>query len=81
MNKLSEPNHILDVKGLSCPMPLLKAKLTLNGMSAGELLKVIATDPGSLRDFKVFADQSGNLLLESSEENGIYVYLLQKKDG
>ena len=71
--------RILDVKGLNCPMPLLKAKKTLNDMNPGELLRVVATDPGSVRDFDVFARQSGNTLLESAEADGIYSYLIQKK--
>ena len=68
----------LDVRGLTCPMPLLKAKRTLNGMEAGQKLAVLATDPGSVRDFEVFSAQSGHLLLESSQADGVYAYLLQK---
>lgn len=68
----------LDVKGLNCPMPLLKAKRTLNGMGDGELLRVFATDPGSMRDFTVFAKQSGHALLEALEEEGTFTYLLRK---
>ncbi len=71
---------LLDVKGLTCPMPLLKAKKALNGMTAGERLRVLATDPGSVRDFEVFARQSGHRLLESYETQGVFTYLLQKKD-
>jgi len=70
---------ILDVQGLTCPMPLLKAKKKLNELSAGERLRVLASDPGSVRDFEVFARQSGNQLLESSEQDGVFSYLLQKK--
>ena len=69
----------LDVKDLTCPMPLLKAKKTLNDMEAGAVLRVLATDPGSERDFEVFARQSGNTLLESAEDNGVYSYLIRKK--
>ncbi len=69
----------LDASGLSCPLPLLKAKQALNEMSSGQILKVLATDTGSVRDFRVFADQSGHILLDSFEEAGIYNYLLQKK--
>ena len=76
---MNEEVRVLDVKGLNCPMPLLKAKKTLNEMQAGERLQVYATDPGSVRDFEVFARQSGNQLLESGEEDGTYCYLLQKK--
>ena len=72
---------LLDASGLTCPMPLLKAKQALNGMQSGELLRVIATDPGSVRDFEVFSAQSGHALLESRQEDGSYFYLLQKKHG
>ena len=69
----------LDTKGLQCPMPLLKAKRALNGMVAGQRLRVLATDQGSVRDFRVFAEQSGHLLLSSEEKEGVYTYLLEKK--
>lgn len=74
----AEP-EVLDVTGLNCPMPLLKAKKALNGLAAGALLRVIATDPGSVRDFDVFAKQSGNELLESAASDGRFVFLLRKK--
>ena len=76
-----EPARVLDVRGLNCPMPLLKAKQALNGMAPAALLKVIATDPGSVRDFEVFARQSGNALLDSQSADGTCTYLLQKKSG
>ena len=81
MSRCIEAKRKLDVKGLKCPMPLLKAKLALNEMSAGELLEVFATDSGSVRDFAVFSQQSGHQLLQSVEDNGVYTYLLQKKAG
>ena len=68
----------LDATGLACPMPLLKTKRALNGMQSGQRLRVLATDQGTVRDFRVFAQQSGHLLLESSEANGVYSYLMQK---
>ncbi len=70
---------VLDVTGLKCPMPLLKAKKALNELPAGALLRVYATDPGSVRDFEVFSRQSGNELLESDQTDGRYSYLLRKK--
>jgi len=70
---------LLDVSGLNCPMPLLKAKKALNGLPAGALLRVIATDPASARDFEVFSQQSGNALLESKQSDGRFEYLLRKK--
>lgn len=60
-------------------MPLLKAKRTLNGMAVGQRLFVLATDPGSVRDFELFSSQSGHALLESSHSQGTYSYLLEKK--
>jgi TusA-related sulfurtransferase len=68
----------LDTRGLACPLPLLKAKQALNRMQAGEQLRVLATDPGSQRDFRVFAEQSGHLLLESDVCADEFIYLLQK---
>mgnify|MGYP003628583859 FL=1 len=68
----------LDARGLVCPMPLLQAKRAINAMTAGQQLQVFATDQGSVRDFKVFAEQSGHLLLASDESDGVYRYLLQK---
>ena len=69
----------LDTSGLQCPLPLLKAKQALNAMNSGECVQVISTDKGSWRDFRVFCEQSGHLLLDSREEAGLYRYLLQKK--
>lgn len=69
----------LDACGLQCPMPLLKAKRALNGLAGGEQLRVIATDPGSVRDFEVFSAQSGHTLLESRQDGERYYYLLEKK--
>lgn len=68
----------LDARGLSCPMPLLKAKKMLNEMAEGEVLAIEATDPTSMKDFEIFARQSGHLLLEASKRSGVYVYCLQK---
>lgn len=76
---MDEDTTILDVKGLQCPMPLLKAKKALNELAPGELLRVVATDPGSVKDFQVFSRQSGHELLESEDDGGVYIYLLRKK--
>lgn len=75
---MSDP-QLLDVKGLNCPMPLLKAKQALNALGPSEQLKVLATDPGSVRDFQVFSEQSGHSLLESRQDGDTYIYVLQKK--
>lgn len=68
----------LDTMGLQCPMPLLKAKRALHGMETGQRLRVLATDQGSVRDFRVFAEQSGHRLLSSEENEGVYTHVLQK---
>ncbi len=69
----------LDTCGLACPLPLLKAKQALNAMASGETLCVRATDRGSWRDFRAFAEQSGHALLECNELDGVFVYVLQKR--
>ena len=69
----------VDARGLACPMPLLKAKRALNSMRVGQRLRVLATDQGSVRDFRVFAEQSGHLLLDSDETDGVYSYLMEKQ--
>lgn len=68
----------LDASGLNCPLPILRAKKTLAAMDSGQILKIIATDPGSVKDFEAFAKQTGNELLESGEEGGKFVYLMKK---
>ena len=68
----------VDARGLSCPMPLLQAKRALNAMAPGQRLQVLSTDQGSVRDFRVFAEQSGHILLASGEAEGVYTHLLQK---
>ena len=69
----------VDAIGLVCPMPLLKAKRALNAMDTGQRLRVRATDQGSVRDFQVFARQSGHQLLESTEADGVYIHILEKR--
>jgi tRNA 2-thiouridine synthesizing protein A len=69
----------LDARGLSCPLPILKTKKTLNELTAGQVLKVISTDPGSVKDMEAFSKQTGNPLLSSAQENKDYVFYLQKK--
>ncbi|MEM1114469.1 MAG: sulfurtransferase TusA family protein [Pseudomonadota bacterium] len=71
----------LDARGLDCPMPLLKAKRALNALTVGECLRVSATDSGSVRDFEVFARQSGHLLLSSEELDGVFIHVIEKTDG
>ncbi len=68
----------LDAVGLDCPMPLLKAKLELNRLPSGAVLKVVASDPGSQRDFRSFAKLAGHTLLHEEVEDGLYRYWLRK---
>ncbi len=68
----------LDASGLNCPLPILRAKKSLAGMEAGQVLHIIATDPGSVKDFEAFAKQTGNELMESKEEGGKFVFLIKK---
>ena len=68
----------LDACGLNCPLPILRAKKTLNRMTSGQVLKVIATDPGSVDDFEAFSRRTGHELLASSEDAGKFYYLLRK---
>lgn len=68
----------LDASGLNCPLPILRAKKTLVGMDSGKVLHIIATDPGSVKDFEAFAKQTGNALLESNEEGGKFHFMIKK---
>ncbi len=68
----------LDARGLTCPLPLLRAKKALNAMSSGQVLRVVATDPGSAQDFRVFAQRAGHALLGLTETAGEYTIVIQK---
>ena len=68
----------LDASGLNCPLPILRAKKALAGMDAGKVLHIIATDPGSVKDFEAFARQTGNELMESKEVGGKFEFLIKK---
>lgn len=69
----------LDARGLNCPLPILRTKKALNGMGSGQVLRVLATDPGSVRDFQAFSRQTGNALLASTAGGGEFHFLLRKK--
>ena len=75
---MEEFDHELDAVGLNCPMPVLRAKKSLSKMARGEVLRIVATDPGSVRDFEAFARTTGNELLESYEDDGKFFYRLRK---
>jgi tRNA 2-thiouridine synthesizing protein A len=69
----------LDTRGLNCPLPILKAKKALADMRSGEVLKVVATDPGSMRDFQSFARQTGNELVEQESINDEFIHFLRRR--
>jgi tRNA 2-thiouridine synthesizing protein A len=69
----------LDTRGLNCPLPILKAKKALADMHSGEVLKVVATDPGSVRDFQAFARQTGNELVEQNSSATEFVHYLRRR--
>ena len=74
-----EAQRELDTRGLNCPLPILKAKKALAEMSSGDVLKVVATDPGSMSDFQAFARQTGNELLEQTSANDEFVHFLRRR--
>lgn len=69
----------LDASGLNCPLPILKAKKALASLRGGQVLRIVATDPESVRDFEVFSQQMGHALLEAREEGGRFHFLLRKR--
>ncbi|WP_068111187.1 sulfurtransferase TusA family protein [Tropicimonas marinistellae] len=71
-------DQTLNAEGLNCPLPILRAKKTLKGMSSGQVLEITATDPGSVADMAAFCNQTGNELLSSSSEGDVYTYEIRK---
>ncbi len=69
----------LDTRGLNCPLPILRTKKSLTDMTSGQVLKVLATDPGSVKDFQAFSKQTGNELLASETVNNEFIFLMRKK--
>ncbi len=69
----------IDTRGLNCPLPILRAKKALSDVRSGQVLKIVATDPGSVKDFETFAKQTGHALLSHSEANGEFTFLMKKK--
>ena len=69
----------LDTRGLNCPLPILRTKKALGGIQSGQVLKIVATDPGSVKDMQAFSKQTGNALLSSNEENKTFVFYMRKK--
>ena len=69
----------LDAKGLNCPLPILRAKKALAEMTSGQVLRIMATDPGSVKDFAAFAKQTGNELLSTAEKGKEYEFYIKRK--
>ncbi len=69
----------LDVKGLSCPIPIVKTAQAMKQLGAGEVIEVLATDPGSVKDFAAWSKATGNALLESTQDAGVFRFVLRKK--
>lgn len=69
----------LDARGLNCPLPILRAKKALNDMTSGQILHILTTDPGSVKDFAAFAKQTGNELISSTEKNQEFEFYLKRK--
>jgi tRNA 2-thiouridine synthesizing protein A len=77
-----QPMHVhkeIDTRGLNCPLPILKAKKALAEMQTGEILKVVATDPSSTRDFQAFARQTGNELVEQSQADAEFIHFIRRR--
>lgn len=70
-------DQTLDAKGMNCPLPIIKARKALKGMTAGQVLQVLSTDPGSVKDFEAFCRTTGNDLLESGQDDKIYTFLIR----
>lgn len=75
---MTEATKKLDVRSVNCPLPILRTRATLKEMKSGEVLQVVATDPGSVRDIESFCNQTGNTLLQSQEITGEYNFLIRK---
>jgi tRNA 2-thiouridine synthesizing protein A len=69
----------LDARGLNCPLPILRAKKALTGMQSGQVLKILATDPGSVKDFEAFSRQTGNELLSHAEADREFTFFMKRK--
>ncbi len=76
---LDKVDNEVDARGMNCPLPILKAKKALSAMHSGEVLRVLATDPGSMRDFQAFARQTGHQLVAQTERDGVFSHLLRRR--
>lgn len=73
-----QEDQYLDCKGLNCPLPILKTKKTIDGMNSTEILKMVATDPGSVNDMQAFTKRTGHELLDAIVENNEYIFYVRK---
>ena len=76
---MAEFDHELDVRGLNCPLPILRAKKALGELQSGQVLRIVSTDPGSVKDFAAFCKQTGNELLSQAEAGKEFTFMLKKK--
>ena len=76
---MQEPDREVDARGLNCPLPILRTKKALNDMTSGQMIRVLSTDPASVRDFQAFARQTGNELVEHGERDGAIFFLMKRK--
>jgi len=79
MERTVNADREVDARGLNCPLPVLRTKKALNEMTSGQVLRILATDPASVRDFQAFARQTGNELLQHAEQEGVFTFLLKRK--
>lgn len=75
---MTDFNTELDARGLNCPLPILRTKKSMNGMAVGEVLKVVATDPGSVKDMEAYARQTGNEIVGTAENTGEFTFFIKK---
>ncbi|MEO5699504.1 MAG: sulfurtransferase TusA family protein [Casimicrobiaceae bacterium] len=76
---MQQPDREVDARGLNCPLPILRTKKALNDMASGQVIRVLATDPASVRDFQAFSRQTGNELIEHGERDGAFFFLMKRK--
>ena len=76
---VEEYDREVDARGLACPLPILRAKKALADLKSGQVLRVLATDPGSVKDFQAFAKQTGNQLLSHAEDDKVFTFFMKKK--
>jgi tRNA 2-thiouridine synthesizing protein A len=76
---MQQHDREVDARGLNCPLPILRTKKALNDMTSGQVIRILATDPASVRDFQAFARQTGNELVEHGEQDGAFFFLMKRK--